>query len=64
MKNGRPKAENTRHINIRYFHIADYMERDEIILKYVDTNNQHADYFYKVNHSSSIVNISWGTSGN
>ena len=47
MKNGRPKAENTRHINIRYFHISDYIERDEIVIKYVDTNNQHADYYTK-----------------
>ena len=47
MKNGRPKAENTRHINIRYFLIHDYMERGEIDLQYVATDEQHGDYFTK-----------------
>ena len=47
MKNGKPKAENTRHINIRYFLIHDYMERGEIDLQYVPTNEQHGDYFTK-----------------
>lgn len=47
MKNGRPKAENTRHINIRYFHINDYINRGEIELTYVNTKQQHGDYFTK-----------------
>jgi len=47
LKNGRPKAENTRHINIRYFHICDYVEKGEIEVVYVNTDNQHGDFYTK-----------------
>lgn len=47
IKNGRPKAENTRHINIRYFHLTDYIDRGEMVIEYVETKNQHGDFYTK-----------------
>jgi hypothetical protein len=47
VKNGRALAESTRHINIRYFLISDYLAQDLINLEYINTKDQVADYYTK-----------------
>jgi hypothetical protein len=47
IKNGRATAESTRHINIRYFFISDYLEQGEIEVEYMNTKEMVADYYTK-----------------
>lgn len=47
VKNGRALAESTRHINIRYFLISDYLEQGLIDIKYINTKDQVGDYYTK-----------------
>jgi len=55
IKAGRPKAESTRHINIRYFLISDYVDQDLIDIQYVPTEDQHGDYYTKPLQGGSFV---------
>jgi membrane-bound inhibitor of C-type lysozyme len=47
VKNGKALAESTRHINIRYFLISDYLEQGLIDIQYVNTKDQVGDYYTK-----------------
>jgi hypothetical protein len=47
LKNGRPLAEATRHTNIRYFFIADYLQQGKTDLRYINTKDQTGDYYTK-----------------
>jgi hypothetical protein len=47
IKNGKPNADHSRHINIRQFFISDIIKRGEIKLKYVKTEDQIADLLTK-----------------
>jgi hypothetical protein len=46
--NGRQSStKRTRHMNLRYFFISDYIKNGDISIEYCDTNNMLADYFTK-----------------
>jgi hypothetical protein len=45
--NGQSNAERTRHINIKYFWLHQEMKTGEILLRYVNTEYNLADYFTK-----------------
>ena len=47
IKNGRPIAESTRHINIRYFMISDYLDQGLLDIDYIETENQTGDFYTK-----------------
>jgi len=47
LKNGRPIAEATRHINIRYFFISDYLKQGKIDIEYINTSEQVGDFYTK-----------------
>jgi hypothetical protein len=47
IKNGKPNADHSRHINIRQFFISDIINRGEIKLQYVKTEDQIADILTK-----------------
>ena len=44
---GRPASLRTRHINIRYFFLKDLIDRGEVLIKYVPTNEMIADLMTK-----------------
>ena len=47
-KNGRASShKRTRHINIRYFTIKDYLDKGEMDIKYCPTDAMQADYLSK-----------------
>ena len=37
----------TKHLNVKYHHFRDYVERDEISIHKIDTSDQLADYLTK-----------------
>ena len=39
--------QRTRHINVRYNFIKDYLEKNQINMQYVESSNQLADIFTK-----------------
>ena len=46
--NGRTScSDRSRHINIRYFFVKDYVKRNEIEIQYCPTKKMLADYFTK-----------------
>ena len=46
--NGRASgSDRSRHINIRYFFVKDYVRRNEIQIQYCPTDKMQADYFTK-----------------
>ena len=47
IKNGRPLAKSTRHINIRFFFISDYQSRGEINIKHLASERMVADFYTK-----------------
>lgn len=47
INNGRPIAESTRHIDIRYFFISDYVEQGLIDVEFLGTKDMIADYYTK-----------------
>jgi hypothetical protein len=47
VKNGRAIAESTRHINIRYFFISDYVQQKLIDIEHLGTKEMVADYYTK-----------------
>ena len=47
MANAGKPTPRTRHINVRYFAICDWVERDLVILERVDTPQNLADNFTK-----------------
>jgi hypothetical protein len=47
LKNGKSNTERTRHIDIRYFFIADRIERGEIQVTYKPTQEMLADIMTK-----------------
>jgi len=47
VRNGRPTTKHSRHINIRFFHAHDLEAREEIVVKFVPTESQLADFFTK-----------------
>jgi hypothetical protein len=53
VKNGNCTAERTRHINVKYFWLHDKIKAGEIVLRYIESENNVADYFTK-----SIVDAS------
>jgi hypothetical protein len=55
VKNGRPLAESTRHINIRYFMISDYLNQDLIDMDYIETDNQVADFYTKPLQGAAFI---------
>jgi hypothetical protein len=65
-KNGRgSSSKRTRHINIRYFFVADRVANGEVKIEYCPTGDMLADYFTKPLQGSSfrkfrneIMNIS------
>ena len=47
-KNGKKSSgRRTRHINIRYFFIADRVKRGELKIEYCSTDDMPADFFTK-----------------
>ena len=47
-KNGKASShKRTRHINIRYFTIKDYLDRKELEVEYCPTDKMQADYMSK-----------------
>ena len=44
---GRPASLRTRHINIRYFFLKDLIDRGEVLIKYIPTNDMIADILTK-----------------
>jgi hypothetical protein len=47
-KNGRMSSgKRTRHINIRYFFVADRIKAKELMVEYCPTGNMLADFFTK-----------------
>ena len=47
-QNGRASStRRTRHLNIRYFFVADRIKKDEVYVQYCPTHNMLADYFTK-----------------
>jgi hypothetical protein len=53
-RNGRPDAKQTRHIDIRFFFVSDYENRDELMIKYLPTELMHADYYTKPLHGKAF----------
>lgn len=47
VENGRGTAERSRHINIKFFFVSDRVEKGEIEIKYMPTNEMLADMFTK-----------------
>jgi hypothetical protein len=47
IERGRPSAELSRHINIRYFFVKDRIERGELQLEYKPTSEMAADILTK-----------------
>ena len=47
INNGKSNSNNTRHINIKYYFIKDLIERKEVNLKYMKTEDMVADIFTK-----------------
>ena len=47
LKNGRALAESTRHINIRYFLLSDYLLQGKADIKYINTSDQVGDFYTK-----------------
>jgi hypothetical protein len=47
IKNGRPLAKSTRHINIRFFFVSDYVDRKEIKVKHLASEKMIADFYTK-----------------
>lgn len=47
IKNGRPLAKSTRHINIRFFFISDYSNRNEITIHHLTSEKMIADFYTK-----------------
>ena len=47
LKNGRAKDDKGRHINIRYFWLADRIKRGELVVNYTNTSEMVADYLSK-----------------
>ena len=68
-KNGRgSSSKRTRHINIRYFFIADRISNDEVRVEYCPTGDMVADFFTKPlqgslfrKMSNAIMNIEGGS---
>ena len=46
-KTGRSCSERSRHIQIRYFWIYDYLTRGDVTLQYLHTDKMIADFFTK-----------------
>jgi hypothetical protein len=44
---GRPCSSRTRHVSIRYFFVKDYVERKEVIIEYMPTEEMIADILTK-----------------
>jgi hypothetical protein len=47
VKKGYSTSNNTRHINIRYFFIKDRVDREELKIEYLPTEDMIADFFTK-----------------
>ena len=47
MKRGRSESANTKHINVRYFFLKDRIDKNEVELKYVPTENMVSDILTK-----------------
>ena len=47
IENGRASAETTRHINIRYFFISDYLQQGLVNVEHLGTKEMIADYYTK-----------------
>ena len=48
MANAQKPTSRTRHMDIRYFALSDWVERDMMILERIDTSVNEADHFTKV----------------
>jgi len=47
-KNGRASSsKRTRHINIRYFFVADRVQSNEVTIEYCPTGEMNGDFFTK-----------------
>ena len=44
----------TKHLNVRYHHFRDYVERGEISIHKIDTTEQLADYLTKPVNKESL----------
>ncbi len=47
IKNGNCTAERTRHINVKYFWLHEKIKAREIVLRYVESAHNVADFFTK-----------------
>jgi hypothetical protein len=64
-KNGRQSSsKRTKHINLRYFYVKDMIDSGDIVLRYCNTDNMHADFFTKAlqgnqfrKHRDYIMNV-------
>jgi hypothetical protein len=64
-RNGRQSStKRTKHINVRYFFVKDKIASGDVVLRYCQTENMHADFFTKVlrgslfrKHRDFIMNV-------
>ena len=47
LKTGKPSSKRSRHINIKYFYLKDKVDREELELEYLPTDEMIADVLTK-----------------
>ena len=57
VEKGRPTSARTRHISIRYFFVKDRIDKREVQVKYLRTEDMLGDYFSKPLQGSSFVKM-------
>jgi hypothetical protein len=55
--NGPSSSKRTRHLNIRYFHLTDYVRANELLVKHVPTENMVADVLTKPLQGQQFVKL-------
>ena len=48
-------SKRTRHINIRYFHVKDLVERNRLNIEYASTHDMVADFFTKPLQGAAFI---------
>lgn len=54
---GKSTSERTRHIKVRYFFIGHYVDRNEVVIKYLPTQEMVADLLTKPLHGPLFVKL-------
>jgi hypothetical protein len=55
INHGRARSESTRHIDIKYFYVKDYVERGRLVVQQKPTELMIADFFTKPLHGERFV---------